>query len=365
MAIQLTGLSTTLIGNTIGLSSHDIGTLCTSNLINKWSFNKPIRVNKVTGLSEEDFYGADDGFSFPTFPNSIQLLDSKFAGTALWTYVKPDGPYRIGDFRQYNHSATNPFVFSLSKSSAYTTDSVTLSCQADPNTLRNYNTFSGYTAASLYAGLIITTGNTSSVSTCYYFPLSDSTTTLSDLNWSSITIGASTLSSLFNLLGSRQLYLIPILTNTHYTLNATTFNYLRGEESGTWWCFEGSYLALSISEGSTALDDISITLADCEITNNNPYATITSLSFTITNGGTASQVVNYEETLEGVISSTINTSGSKTIAANDSITISLINDKNYPDGVTVEMVSGDVSLKIKCNISGQSIFQTEEFDLLK
>ena len=37
MALGTTGISTTLVANTIGTGSNDVGTLCTSNKISKWS----------------------------------------------------------------------------------------------------------------------------------------------------------------------------------------------------------------------------------------------------------------------------------------------------------------------------------------
>ena len=37
MTLGTTGISTTLVANTIGVGSNDAGTLCTSDKINKWS----------------------------------------------------------------------------------------------------------------------------------------------------------------------------------------------------------------------------------------------------------------------------------------------------------------------------------------
>lgn len=53
MILGSAGITTGIVGNAIGSSSRDIGTLCTHNNINKWSKHKPIRYNKVEGLSDE------------------------------------------------------------------------------------------------------------------------------------------------------------------------------------------------------------------------------------------------------------------------------------------------------------------------
>ena len=57
MILGSAGITTGIVGNAIGSSSRDIGTLCTHNNINKWSKHKPIRYNKVEGLSDEEFKG--------------------------------------------------------------------------------------------------------------------------------------------------------------------------------------------------------------------------------------------------------------------------------------------------------------------
>ena len=42
MALGTTSITTTLVGNTIGVASKDVGTLCSSSSINKWSKHKPV-----------------------------------------------------------------------------------------------------------------------------------------------------------------------------------------------------------------------------------------------------------------------------------------------------------------------------------
>lgn len=105
MALGTTNISTTLVGTTLGTSSRDVGTLCTHSAINKWSKWKPIRLNKVTGITESDLATADYGL-IPTASstNYANVVSSK------WAYNQPRGgdynePYRLGDFRNYDHGA--------------------------------------------------------------------------------------------------------------------------------------------------------------------------------------------------------------------------------------------------------------------
>lgn len=105
MALGTTNISTTLVGTTLGTSSRDVGTLCTHPSINKWSKWKPIRQNTVSGITAMILSNANFGL----VPASTSTNYAAIAGVK-WTYNKPRGgdynePYRLGDFRNYNHAA--------------------------------------------------------------------------------------------------------------------------------------------------------------------------------------------------------------------------------------------------------------------
>ena len=61
MALGTTNITTTLVGNTLGVASRDVGVLCSSSLINKWSKNKPVRYNTTSAITDsqrkEVYYG--------------------------------------------------------------------------------------------------------------------------------------------------------------------------------------------------------------------------------------------------------------------------------------------------------------------
>lgn len=98
MALPDTNISTTLVGQTLGSGSRDVGTLCTHPNINKWSKWKPVRSNKVKGLTVTDMENLSSGLS------RLDMYEV--------VYLKPTGgassPYRLGDFRNYNHAAIPP-----------------------------------------------------------------------------------------------------------------------------------------------------------------------------------------------------------------------------------------------------------------
>ena len=112
-ALPNSNISTSLVANTLKTSTHDVGSLCTHDNINKWSKHKPIRYPKVDGLSGNDWRG--------TISDILQnIMYGLKVGTsgANWKdlhntnyeYVgRPTGganaPYRLGDFRGYDHNA--------------------------------------------------------------------------------------------------------------------------------------------------------------------------------------------------------------------------------------------------------------------
>ncbi len=103
MALPNSNISTSLVGQTLGTSSRDVGTLCTHPNINKWSKRKPFRDSV---LVQTDPYWwrrsniSDNIRSGFYIPNGVDQV---------WSYFKPTGgvnsPYRLGDFRGYEPSA--------------------------------------------------------------------------------------------------------------------------------------------------------------------------------------------------------------------------------------------------------------------
>lgn len=114
MALGTTNITTSLVAAALGESSSDVGKLCSSDKINRWSKYKPVRFNTVTSLTEEDLKSVNFGFTI----NSTSAVNTSTLQSA-WTYLKPNGgllnaPYRLGDFRGYDHLEQSPMFVSNS-----------------------------------------------------------------------------------------------------------------------------------------------------------------------------------------------------------------------------------------------------------
>lgn len=95
MALGNTGLTTSLIGNTLGVSSRDVGTLCTSSNINIFSYYKPHN-SLVASYSSRPATTAKGGLIYDNVNKKLKW-DKPTGGSS--------SPYRMGDFAGYDHNA--------------------------------------------------------------------------------------------------------------------------------------------------------------------------------------------------------------------------------------------------------------------
>ena len=106
MALPSTNITTTMVGNQLGISSRDVGALCTSSQVNYYSKYKPVSHHSNSGLTEQQLKDINYGYNIQRIDDCSDI--SKFN----WSYLKPFGgtqsPYRIGDFKKYSHTS-EPF----------------------------------------------------------------------------------------------------------------------------------------------------------------------------------------------------------------------------------------------------------------
>lgn len=112
-ALGTSNITTTLVKNTLGENSRDVGTLCSSDKINVESKHKPIFRSGTQGVTDSELENANYGFSdtiIDGFDNySQEFMNNPDQYLTDWPYKKPTGmgtaPFRLGDFRGYDHTA--------------------------------------------------------------------------------------------------------------------------------------------------------------------------------------------------------------------------------------------------------------------
>ena len=152
MALPNSNISVSLVRDTIGAGSNDVGQLCIHPNVNKWSKRKPVKFNSVQGLTEANFQSVNYGL---TIPNA----DSD-EGTTLalpWVYDKPSGgetePYRLGDFIEYEHNSICPFDLTMPNYIIKGGSGIVV--KLNPETVTSYNISTNDICGSKYFGVLI------------------------------------------------------------------------------------------------------------------------------------------------------------------------------------------------------------------
>lgn len=125
MALPNTGITTNIIGTALGTSSRNVGALCSSSLVNPYSRYKPVKwyqKDTTAGITNwEKSNTGSYGLSVRTcsLASPTDLSNTSYA----WSYDRPSGgrdyPYRMGDFRGYEHTAPVAFSSSLPDTLSY------------------------------------------------------------------------------------------------------------------------------------------------------------------------------------------------------------------------------------------------------
>lgn len=101
----------------LGESSNDVATLCKSANINMWAKYKPTIYRAAFSDVWYKGYDGNYGITVPSYNTLKALYDAyNISGDTEhnngYSYERPTGdanaPYRLGDFRGYNHKATSP-----------------------------------------------------------------------------------------------------------------------------------------------------------------------------------------------------------------------------------------------------------------
>lgn len=96
-------ISISQVNKTLNADTNKLSELCTHESINKWSFKKPLDINK-NKIDDIDIYQADCGFDFNNITTTKIAEVINNAGKFTWVYKRPTCCYRLGDFDGYNHS---------------------------------------------------------------------------------------------------------------------------------------------------------------------------------------------------------------------------------------------------------------------
>lgn len=112
MALASSGITVSAVKTALGTSNTNVGGLCTNSSINHWSRWKPIHSTANT-LTWQILKDSNFGINILQANNPSTLFTNvKNNGNKGYIYNNPKGgsnsPYRLGDFRNYDHYANIP-----------------------------------------------------------------------------------------------------------------------------------------------------------------------------------------------------------------------------------------------------------------
>lgn len=120
-----TQVSVSDVSSVLGAASTDVGTLCKHTNVNMWSRHKPVsyphpedtsRTMSVNPWIGDDPTNAPYGIIVPWIKPGSGVLPTELFSTNIG-YKKPSGgansPYRLGDFRGYDHNCIVPYFVEL------------------------------------------------------------------------------------------------------------------------------------------------------------------------------------------------------------------------------------------------------------
>ena len=246
----------------IGSSANNVGTLCTSGKINKWSYKKPFALgrNKIGQCTDNDLYSINDGFVIPSYNSAPECINAVLAGNANWVYNVPlagTDIFRLTDFKDYNASTPSWFTINCSATAAEQGTTIYYRLVTLPidfkTMLTNFNAWKIGTEG-VDVGLLLRDINANSDSTSvYYYKIAN----IADIDTSnehfiSIAIPDS-------LPVNTTYHVIPCMRSTQQatvegngTLTLISFND-KDYNDYTWWAFPISNITLTVSTSGSTL----------------------------------------------------------------------------------------------------------------
>ena len=94
------------VAELLGENTRDLGRLCLSSAINKFSRSKPINHGAIVVLSSAERKKANNGLILPRYTSLSALRTAVLSGNTEWNYNRPTNRFRLTDFENYNHNAS-------------------------------------------------------------------------------------------------------------------------------------------------------------------------------------------------------------------------------------------------------------------
>ena len=351
--IGTTQISTTKVANELGVSTHNIGELCTNSKINKWSLHKPVSRGVNHGLTEDDWKDVNYGFNIVQYTSWGNFRN---ASTKEWGYIRPTGtaasPYRLGDFRGYDQNAECPFLLNLMTVNPTINSTCIFALRnfqiQDLTTWNEWQSFQGTQLQNLNIGFY--------VPGIGYYPLTDTDQgqTIDSIDSSRLSFTVS--STYFQANKTYQVYLV--LTTWDGLNGANRWYTMNDVDAGNWWYLGGVPASITTKPEITPDQSVNVTLNSGSVTTTDGMH-FSNLQFTLNvyNGHTQTVTVECTAKINNIFmpgssqttSLTIGTQTVQDIVQKETKTSGTF---RYTDSFETPVYHGDrLPVQIACTIS--------------
>lgn len=316
----------------LGITTNSLASACQSDAINPRAACKPTNFASLAPLTLEQRKSTNYSTLIATYTNPIQLLRDYVGGNA-YLYNRPNANFRMLDFKGYNHNAAD-WIKTIVPGST----NVNASCPIDISgnedalsagmecllDLMSLGYLADVSETNLQFGFLLRNSTfTSSVTSCYWVPVTGMQTIRDLVDNNKLSIPANVLSS------AGTWYALPCFTSATYTQNSKN-QVTTSTNNGVW--FPIPYcpiLAISVKQAvvTTPVDYINIDLASANVEISAwGEVSLSSVSVAVSNANSsACNVVISSATIDsGVIAGSVSLSGgSASVPANSSRNITI------------------------------------------
>ena len=246
MALPSTGIRISNVRSTLGETTNDLGSLCASPKINQFSFWKPV-TSPVLSMTQAELFRVNDGFTINSYNSPIDLWNA-VNNNQTWIYRPQDNaaPYRLGDFRTYEHYAEPWFTWGfMDNSQASKNESRPIENLGTQNlqwvwgNFQAFNWLSSSTQDTACLGLLMSPQKTGQDNSVYFYRI------CSTLDYDSERLNFTVPNSLNSY--DTTYYFTPVLSTVMNTADGSVTYYTEANPpttTGFWWPLKGNVFSL-------------------------------------------------------------------------------------------------------------------------
>lgn len=341
------------ISNVLGETSYCLRDVCCSTNLNKWSLYKPVTFEKKSPLTTEDFdsinYGFVDYEPITTFNRGLR--------NSLWNYSPITAPYRLSDFKNYNHYYK--FIDFINDGDTNINIGGSVRCSFTGDIIYMFEHFDAFkdarTSSTPVYLCILLMGNYPNESIRYIYRESEIRLyDYDDIRFYTTGVAEGTYT------------VVPVLTNNTQVNNMADGDlHVFQNQQGQYWMLPAycEYNITVTNQSSDFFDEVYFELDNVWFDYDNYFLTNFAVTSEIVNHGSReysiTMNINYNNTIQGTV--TLGSHSCSLDTINTSHTKRITNSNIYETVTDAQLYDGIISVTINASIRSGNTTQTKQW----